>query len=149
MDTESKPCRERSVVWVGALALWVAATAWAQSPIDPLPAVQRNAAGGVTLSVRPLDLTPASTIWMFEIVLDTHSEDLGDEFPAAALLVDDRGRTRAPTQWRGDPAGGHHREGTLEFAPLGPRPAWIELRIQRPGEPRPRAFRWNLGEGSR
>jgi hypothetical protein len=56
----------------------------------------------------------------------------------AAVLVDDRGVEHRPAGWKGDPPGGHHRKGTLEFAPVAPRPGAVELRVQRPrGRVRP------------
>jgi hypothetical protein len=96
------------------------------------------------MSVRPLDVSPEAKRWAFELVLDTHSGDLSDDLPKAAVLVDDRGGEHRPAGWQGDPPGGHHRKGTLDFAPVAPRPGAIELRIQRLGEPAPRAFRWRL-----
>ena len=110
----------------------------------PALAVQKSAERGVTVSVRPLDLSAAAKRWSFEVVLDTHSADLSDDLARGALLVDDRGAEYRAAGWRGDPPGGHHRKGTLDFAPVAPQPAAIELRIQRPGEPAPRAFRWHL-----
>jgi hypothetical protein len=62
----------------------------------------------------------------------------------AAVLVDDRGVEHRPAGWKGDPPGGHHRKGTLEFALVAPRPGAVELRVQRPGEQAPRVFRWRV-----
>jgi hypothetical protein len=122
-------------------ALLPLATGRAQTPAL---AAQRSAERGVTVSVRPLDLSPAAQRWMFEVVLDTHSADLSDELAKTAVLVDDRGSEHRPAAWKGDPPGGHHRKGTLDFAPVVPRPGAVELRVQRPGEPAPRVFRWGL-----
>lgn len=123
------------------IALVPLAAAHAQSPAL---AAQKSAARGVTVSVQPLDISPAAASWAFKIVLDTHSANLSDDLEKAAVLVDDRGAEHRPAGWQGAPPAGHHREGTLAFAPVTPRPGAIELRIQRPGEPAPRAFRWRL-----
>lgn len=122
-------------------ALLALATGQAQTPAL---ATQKSAERGVTVSARPLDLSPAAQRWMFEVVLDTHSADLSDELAKTAVLVDDRGSEHRPAAWKGDPPGGHHRKGTLDFAPVVPRPGTVELRVQRPGEPVPRVFRWRL-----
>jgi hypothetical protein len=126
-----------------AVALVPLGAGFAESAAKALEA-QKSAARGVTVSVQPLDLSPAAGSWAFKIVLDTHSADLSDDLAKAAVLVDDRGAEHRPAGWQGAPPGGHHREGTLAFAPVTPRPGAIELRIQRPGEPAPRAFRWRL-----
>ncbi|MBX9812146.1 MAG: hypothetical protein K2Y16_11135 [Burkholderiales bacterium] len=47
--------------------------------------------------------------------------------------------TYSPVKWQGDPPGGHHHKGTLQFKPVSPAPASIELRIQRAGETNPRS----------
>lgn len=136
--------RRRALIVAAASAvnaLLPLATARAQAPAL---AAQRSAERGVTVSVRPLDLSPAAQRWMFEVVLDTHSAELSDELERTTVLVDDRGREHRPAAWRRDSPGGHHRKGTLDFAPVVPRPGAVELRVQRPGESAPRAFRWRL-----
>ena len=106
----------------------------------PLPGVATSF-GGVTVKATPGTLSGA--IWEFQIVFDTHSQDLRDDVAKSASLVAD-GVVSAPLEWRGDPQGGHHRKGVLRFkAPAG-RPAAIELRLSRPGEIEPRVFRWRL-----
>ena len=97
--------------------------------------------GGVTVRATPGALSGA--IWEFQIVFDTHSQDLRDDVAKAASLVAD-GVTAAPLEWRGDPPGGHHRKGVLRFKAPGSRPAAIELRLARPGEDKARVFRWKL-----
>jgi hypothetical protein len=97
--------------------------------------------GGVTVKATPGTLSGG--VWEFQIVFDTHSQDLRDDVAKSASLVAD-GAASAPLEWRGDPPGGHHRKGVLLFkAPAG-RPAAIELRLSRPGEAKPRVFRWRL-----
>ena len=131
-----------------ALALAVACLAAqplaAQGPASPLPA-RASTENGVTVRVTPGNLAPREAkTWEFKIVLDTHSQDLGDDLVKSAVLVDGQGRQYRPTGWDGAAPGGHHREGVLRFDALSPPPRAIELQIRRPGEARPRAFRWEL-----
>jgi hypothetical protein len=131
----------RAVTAAVVIALVPFAAGHAQAPAL---AAQKSVERGVTVSVRPLDLSAAAKRWAFEIVFDTHSAELSDDLAKVATLVDDRGAEHRPASWQGDPPGGHHRKGVLDFAPVAPRPEAVELRIQRPGEPAPRAFRWRL-----
>ncbi|HSV35129.1 MAG TPA: hypothetical protein VLI46_06210 [Ramlibacter sp.] len=107
-------------------------------------AVQTSAVRGVTVKVTPGSLAAEAVVWTFAVVLDTHSEDLGDDLMNIAVLVADDGRQFKPRSWTGAPAGGHHREGTLEFAAIKPAPKAVELKMHRPGEAEPRSFRWTV-----
>ena len=103
---------------------------------------QTSSQSGVTVKVTPRGL--AGTDWQFEVVFDTHSQELNDDLPKAAVLVADGGAPSAPTGWEGDAPGGHHRKGVLRFKPAAVSPASVELRLQRPAESAPRVFRWKL-----
>ncbi|MBX3646865.1 MAG: hypothetical protein KF766_04250 [Rhodocyclaceae bacterium] len=118
------------------------AGASAKGMVD-LPA-QKSAVGGVTIKIKPLDLSSEAKEWVFEVVLETHTQDLGDDLAKTAALIDSAGRQAAPTKWQGDGPGGHHRKGQLHFAPLSPQPASVELHIRRTGEAAPRTFAWKL-----
>jgi hypothetical protein len=107
---------------------------------SPLP-VQSVSGSGVTVKATPRALPGGS--WEIEIVFDTHSQELKDDLTKSASLIAG-GKTYAPVSWQGDPPGGHHRKGMLKFGAVEPRPQEIELRIARPGEPKPRSFRWQL-----
>ena len=107
-------------------------------------AAQKSSDRGVTVAVTPQNLAGGAKTWAFKIVLDTHSADLNDDLTKSAVLLDGIGGQYAPLGWDGAAPGGHHREGVLRFKPVAPRPAAIELRITRPGEPAPRSFRWEL-----
>lgn len=107
-------------------------------------ATQKNSAGGVTVAVTPQNLAASAKSWDFKVVFDTHSVDLKDDVAKSAVLVVEGGASYPPTAWQGDPPGGHHREGTLKFNAISPQPKAIELQIQRPGESKPRSFRWQL-----
>lgn len=97
--------------------------------------------GGVTVNATPGTLSGG--VWDFQIVFDTHSQDLRDDVAKSASLAAD-GAVSAPLEWSGDPPGGHHRKGVLRFKAPTTRPATIELRLNRPGEAKPRVFRWRL-----
>jgi hypothetical protein len=107
-------------------------------------AVQRSSAGGVTVAITPQNLGAGAKSWDFKVVLDTHSGSLDDDLIRSAVLLDGKSGRHVPVKWEGAGPGGHHREGTLTFTAISPRPEAIELRIQRPGEPKPRVFNWRL-----
>lgn len=124
-----------SLMFACTLALLGIATA---API----AMQSSTVSGVTVNATPIALSGER--WEFEIVLETHSGDLGDDLAKSTTLVADNGAALSPVAWRGDPPGGHHRKGVLEFKAVTPPPARLELRIVRAGEPAPRVFSWPL-----
>ncbi len=99
---------------------------------------------GVTVTVKPGSLAQDAKTWDFEIVLDTHSQDLSDDLVKSTVLVDAEGRRYAPTGWDGAAPSGHHRKGVLRFNPVSPPPQAIELQIRRPDEASPRVFRWQI-----
>jgi hypothetical protein len=129
----------RSLALMVALGVMVQASAAA----DRLP-VRSTSQAGVTVKVQPIALAPAG--WDFEVTFDTHSQELKDDLTGSAMLVSDAGAPLAPSSWKGDPPGGHHRKGVLRFESVSPAPAQLELRIQRAGEATPRVFRWQLKE---
>ena len=105
---------------------------------------QKNSERGLTVDVTPLDLSAGAKTWDFKFVFDTHTQDLNDDLTKSALLFDPAANSPLPIAWDGAGPGGHHREGVLRFKPIVPRPASVELRIDRPGETMPRSFRWPL-----
>ncbi len=107
-------------------------------------APQTSSEQGVTVLATPRELSSTAKVWEFEIVLQTHSQDLTDDLAAASTLIADGRLTQAPAAWEGDPPGGHHRKGVLQFAPVMPQPQTIELRILRPGENSARSFQWQM-----
>lgn len=124
------------------VALTAMSYAWPGQAATPALTTQSSSAAGVTVKATPRTLTGAT--WDFEIVFDTHSQELKDDLEKTAVLVADGGAAQAPAKWLGDPSGGHHRSGTLQFKAVSPMPAAIELRITRQGEAKPRSFRWQL-----
>lgn len=110
----------------------------------PALAAQSSEGGGVNVIVTPKALEPGVAVWEFEIVMDTHSKPLDEDIPQAAVLVDEVGRRYKPTVWQGDPPGGHHRSGILQFSAPADMPAAVELQIEGIGEAGTRTFRWEL-----
>ena len=105
---------------------------------------QNSEANGVSISVKPLDVSAAAATWQFQLALNTHSGALDDDLTRTATLVDAAGKPHAAAGWDGDAPGGHHRKGVLRFNALSPRPGTLEMRIERTGEAAPRTFRWTL-----
>lgn len=107
----------------------------------PLATVS-NTQSAVTVKATPRVVQGET--WEFDIVFDTHSQELKDDLLKSATLVPAGGTPVLPTEWKGDPPGGHHRKGVLRFNAIKPAPAGFELRIERPGEQEPRRFRWTM-----
>lgn len=125
-----------TLVLLSAFGLWSAVLT--AQPLKP----QTSNKDAVTVKVTPLKVE--GTIWEFELVFDTHSQELSDDLLTAAVLVVPNGTQFKPTAWNGDPPSGHHRKGVLRFNALNPPPDVLELRIVRPKEPAARAFRWPM-----
>ena len=97
----------------------------------------------VTVTVTPSDLSAESGEWKFDIVMSTHSVELDQDMTKVAILVDDFDKEYSPIRWEGAPAGGHHREGVLIFAPVAPYPQDLKLNIKDIGGVQ-RLFSWIL-----
>ena len=116
--------------------------------ISQLP--QINSEGLVTVKVSPRDLSQSATNWDFEIVLDTHSQNLDQDLVNASILIDDEGNQFIPVMWEAASAGEteapqeHHRQGILKFKPISPKPSFIELKILNIGDIDERIFKWEL-----
>ena len=108
-------------------------------------APQSSESDGVMISVQPVDVSAGAASWSFKVSLNSLKQDLRDDPMRTAYLVNRAGKkNEVPVAWKGDAAGGRHREGVLSFKALTPAPGAIELRIQRVGEKAPRLFRWDL-----
>lgn len=128
----------RVIAFLLALVLPLFAALASAADLSP----QTSSVAGVTLKATPRSLS--GTVWEFDLTFDTHTQNLGDDVAKSASLVADGDKTYSPVEWQGDPPGGHHRKGLLRLDPVSPMPKVIELRVQRPGEPAPRVFRWTL-----
>lgn len=126
---------------VAAALACAGGTAGAAKATGGLAPITTNEAA-VAVKVTPRTVTGA--VWEFEVAFDTHSQELRDDLLKAASLLAADGSPMPPIEWKGAPAGGHHRSGVLRFAAPNPPPASIALSISRVGEARPRIYRWNL-----
>ena len=99
-------------------------------------------AGSVEVTIEPLRLDDSGA--SFRVKLDTHSGDLNLDLAQAAHL-EVAGTDWGTASWVGDPAGGHHRQGELRFAPAGPLRGEIRLTIS--GLPDPVLATWNIASG--
>lgn len=111
------------------------------SAASPLP-TRSSTESAVTVKATPRTLQ--GDVWEFDVVFDTHSQELKDDLMKSAVLVPAGGSSVTPLEWKGDPPGGHHRQGVLRFNAIRPAPASLELRIDRAGESKPRSFNWSL-----
>ena len=115
--------RSRLITWL----LSIVVTVFAASGVTAAPALptQTSSQSGVTVKITPRTL--AAGTWEFEVVFDTHSQELTDDLGKTAVLVSDGRTSHSPVKWQGDPPGGHHRKGVVQFKPVSPMPAMIEL----------------------
>jgi hypothetical protein len=127
------------------LALVLAATTALAAQAQVI--TQTSTVRGVTVAATAGNLGPEASVWDFAVVLDSPGEVLRDDLVRSAVLVDPRGRRHKALIWEGAPGEGTHRAGVLKFLAVEPRPDWVELRITRPGEAKPRTFSWLLGSG--
>jgi hypothetical protein len=114
------------------------------SSTAPALAARTSNEAGVTVIVTPKALGPGVTVWEFDVVMDTHTKPLTDDLAKVAVLVDGAGHRYVPVAWQGDPPGGHHRKGVLQFTAPAEVPKSIELQISGVGGVGSRTFRWEL-----
>lgn len=108
---------------------------------------QTSVEDGVTVAVTAGNLGTATPVWDFAVVLSSARGELPDDLVRDAVLVDPQGHEYKPLIWEGAPGAGEHRGGVLKFFAVEPRPPSVELRINRPGEHKPRSFSWFLSTG--
>jgi hypothetical protein len=97
---------------------------------------------GVKVMVTRKNFLSETQIWDFQVVLETHAQDLGDDLARSSVLVAD-GKRYLPLAWEGAPPGGHHRKGLLRFKAIVPQPRAMELQIRLAGDAAPRSFKWS------
>ena len=97
---------------------------------------------GVTVTAKPESLARDAKSWNFEIVLDTDSQDLGDDLVKSAVLVDGGGREYKPTA-----ATGRRLAATIAKAYCGSTPSrrWTRSRAADPARGRGAPARVPLG----
>ncbi len=115
-----------------------------QAEVAPAAAyeAQSNSDGGIEVEVQPLDLT--SSEWSFGVGLTTHEGSLDEDLAKIVSLTDDRGDAVSPLRWEGPSPGGHHRNGTLIFPQISPKPASITVIVRDVGGVSERKFTWQL-----
>lgn len=101
--------------------------------------------GIVTYKVTPKNLSRSSISWDFEIVLDTHTGSLDQDLVQRVRLSDDKAREYQATKWEGDPPGGHHREGTIQFK-SGSDVKSITLKINPGKNMEEKSLTWEIKE---
>jgi hypothetical protein len=129
---------------VGAMALWLACVFGVAAASAAALESQTNSDAGVYVTVTPKPIGSTGIFWEFEVSMDTHTKPLDTDLAQAAVLTDDGGGRYAPVSWQGDPPGGHHRKGYLQFPLPQGKPKAIELKIEDLGGVAERVFRWEL-----
>ena len=100
--------------------------------------------GDVEYFITPKNIISSSKTWDFEIILDTHTGSLNQDLATLINIADNKGNEYQATKWVGDPPGGHHRKGILEFIPITPYPSSIDLKIQTTTTAQDIILNWNL-----
>lgn len=108
---------------------------------------QKSVAQGVTVAVTPGNLDEDSRMWDFAVSFHGQGKRLDDEVMENFVLVGN-GHAVKPLAWEGDGARGTHRAGVLKFIAIHPRPKELQLQLVRPGEAKPRVFRFSFGDWS-
>lgn len=128
------------------VAFVLGAALWASAPSSAAPAFAARSSdeAGIKVVVTPKALGSDVAIWEFTVVMDTHVKPLDDNLTQAAVLEDGAGRRYVPLAWQGDPPGGHHRKGILQFSAPAEMPNSVELQIKGVGGVATRTFRWEV-----
>ena len=123
MRRRHRPLLLLGVAVGGAL---VTGAAWPTTPRDPLP-TKTTKVNEITVEVTPRRVDERGAV--IKVVLDTHQGDLDVNLRTRSRLT--VGGTKWPvTSFRGDPPGGHHREGVLRFRAAGPPSGTLRLVIK-------------------
>ncbi len=127
-----------SVIMIILLVMGVALEAWAYKRISS----RKNS---VNVDVVPVQLAPSQQV-KFDVRMSTHSVELSQDMVAVSLLKDSNGQEYRPENWKGSPAGGHHRSGTLEFPAIKGNPGSVTLIIENIANVPERVFTWKVKE---
>lgn len=96
---------------------------------------------GVSVEVTPQTLSAGSEA-VFQVSLNTHSVELGEDLAAVSKLKDDKGNVYQANSWTGG-KGGHHLSGNLTFPKISPQASSVELIISGVAGIE-RKFKWEL-----
>lgn len=113
----------------------------ASNAAEPGYAPQISNERGIKVTATPQKILGEAKTWDFQLVLETHTQDLSDDLAKSAVLIAD-GKQYLPLGWEGAPPGGHHRKGVLRFKAITPLPRSMELQISLAGDASPRSFKW-------
>ena len=127
-----------SVIMIILLVMGVALEAWAYKRISS----RKNS---VNVDVVPVQLASGQQV-KFDVRMSTHSVELSQDMVAVSLLKDSNGQEYRPENWKGSPAGGHHRSGTLEFSAIKGSPDSVTLVIKNIASVPERVFTWKVKE---
>jgi hypothetical protein len=119
-------------------------SAAAQSGGMPALAARNSDAAGVRVAVTAQAAAAGAKVWEFQVIMDTHTKPLTADLVGAATLTINGDKRYRPLAWRGDPPGGHHRKGALQFPLPGEQPKTVELQIAGIGGAAMRSFKWEL-----
>lgn len=133
-----------SCVLIVVLVFGAAVLGSAPSSAAPALVTRSSDEAGIKVIVTPKALGPDAKVWEFTVVMDTHTKPLDDNLVQIAVLVDRSGRRYVPVAWQGDPPGGHHRKGVLQFSAPAEMPKSVELQIKGIGGVATRTFRWEV-----
>lgn len=97
--------------------------------------------GEVIVEVTPISLNKNEQA-TFQVLLDTHTVELGYDLLKVSILIDDLGNKLKPISWSGG-SGGHHLKGELIFPAISSKAKSVELTISNISG-FDRRFKWKL-----
>lgn len=106
--------------------------------------------GAVVITITPLNVKDPGQTLDFEVVMNTHSVNLGMDIAKVATLTTDSGLTVQAVKWDA-PTGGHHITGKLSFpvnvdgASILSETTQLTLTIRGVDAPE-RIFKWELSK---
>lgn len=137
----------KNIIFCFVLAAIGAAAITTGNAAEANLASQTSIERGVKVNVTPGNLSSTAKTWDFEVILETHAQDLNEDMARTSTLIAS-GKQYRPIGWKGASPGGHHRKGSLHFNAINPLPPSVKLQIRLTGEATPRGFQWFLNGAS-
>lgn len=81
----------------------------------------------IKITVTPIDISPESKEWKFNVSIDSNSVELSQDATKVAILLDDSGKEYMSLRWESISTYSNHREGVLIFPPITPYPQHLKL----------------------